>query len=190
MAIRIDQLRPGTVVVLGFKDYQDRATFLGIADEGDERRASFRELLGRSDETFDWEAYRYQGHWAYGTSADYLRLAEVVPCETCAGVNRHEHGCPETPHVCPSCKHATVKYRSEASYLGTEDWYECTKCDHKFSVEREEEEREARNASPASDASYMPHMDRHSAAYLSTWPTPCDNPERDHPGFPCRHCVA
>jgi hypothetical protein len=75
---RIDSLKPGTKVVLQFgREFQfgdaeqEEATFLGIEGTGDDRRAKFRQ-------DFDWEAYRYNGRWAYGTSAESLRLVRII----------------------------------------------------------------------------------------------------------------
>lgn len=81
MAKRIDSLTPDTEVTLRFhhrgNSYDEAATFLGISGEGDDRRARFRsadtETL-TAGRTYEWEAYRYNGHWAYGTSADRLSL--------------------------------------------------------------------------------------------------------------------
>jgi hypothetical protein len=60
---RIDSLKPGTKVVLQFgREFQfgdaeqEEATFLGI----------------------EWEAYRYNGRWAYGSSAESLRLVRII----------------------------------------------------------------------------------------------------------------
>jgi hypothetical protein len=47
------------------------ATLLRIEGEGDDKRAVF------SDEQIgEWEAYRYNGRWAYGSSAEPLRVIE------------------------------------------------------------------------------------------------------------------
>lgn len=70
MAQRIDNLEPGTEVTLFFHGEQDSepAVFLGLKGEGDSRHAKFRSEHG------EWEAYRYNGRWAYGTGADRLQL--------------------------------------------------------------------------------------------------------------------
>lgn len=73
MQKRIDRLQPGAQVTLRFhgsmgnETHDERATFQGIVGEGDDRLAQFD----------GWEAYRYRGHWAYGTSADRLSLISV-----------------------------------------------------------------------------------------------------------------
>jgi hypothetical protein len=72
MARRIDSLKQNEKVTLQFhgsktlgnEPYTLEAVFEGITGEGDERRANFDEV----------EAYRYNGHWAYGTSAEKLTL--------------------------------------------------------------------------------------------------------------------
>jgi hypothetical protein len=86
ITMRIDQLQPGTEVTLRFHGslgnvtQDEPAVFGGITGEGDERRAHFTSVEKNADdvaETYEWEAYRYSGRWAYGTSADRLQLVEV-----------------------------------------------------------------------------------------------------------------
>jgi hypothetical protein len=45
------------------------AKLLRIEGEGDEKRAVFHD-----EEIGEWEAYRYNGRWAYGSSAEPLRV--------------------------------------------------------------------------------------------------------------------
>lgn len=73
--MRIDQLKPGTRVTLryhgsmGNLTHDGDAEFVRITGDGDDRRAVFTEpSIG------EWEAYRYDGRWAYGSSADRLQL--------------------------------------------------------------------------------------------------------------------
>jgi hypothetical protein len=92
---RIDRLTPGTHVTLMFCNGSQRseriepAIFLGIVGEGTDRRAEFVQFTehpftkqaevgetGRG--TYIWQAYRYLGTWAYGSSADMLRLVSVI----------------------------------------------------------------------------------------------------------------
>lgn len=76
MARRIDSLNVGDKVLLSFEGsrslgndaYTDECIFAGITGEGNDRRASFG----------DWEAYRFRGGWAYGSSAERLRVLEVI----------------------------------------------------------------------------------------------------------------
>lgn len=76
MARRIDSLKAGDKVrlefcgsrTLGNSAYTDDCIFEGITGSGDDRRAIFG----------DWEAYRYNGGWAYGSSAERLRVLEVL----------------------------------------------------------------------------------------------------------------
>lgn len=79
---RIDSLKPGTDVILGLRTYlheweAQEATFLRIEGTGDDRVAWFRQL-DRDGKPYEWEAYRSGGHWAYGSSAQALRLNWVV----------------------------------------------------------------------------------------------------------------
>lgn len=76
MARRIDSLKAGDKVrllfagsrSLGNDSYEETVIFHGIEGEGEKRRAKFDE----------WEAYRFRGGWAYGSSAEKLSLLEVV----------------------------------------------------------------------------------------------------------------
>jgi hypothetical protein len=74
---RLDTLPAGTRVTLalhgwaGSVEYMTQ-TFVGITGAGDERRATFNDEM-----TGDWDAYRYEGGWAYGSSAQRLQLLEV-----------------------------------------------------------------------------------------------------------------
>jgi hypothetical protein len=77
----IDNLKPGEVVELAFNpgkrnEYCEYHVFLGILDEGEERRAAFAGIGHRG--MYEWEAYRYEGRWAFGTSADRLSLYSTV----------------------------------------------------------------------------------------------------------------
>lgn len=80
MATRIDQLSPGQEVKLKFHGtksfgnpaYEEVHTFLGMEGEGNDREAIF------SDGYIQWHAYRFEGRWAYGSSAEKLSLVEVL----------------------------------------------------------------------------------------------------------------
>ena len=74
----IDRLVPGQPCRLGFKHGDEPAVFMKIEGEGSLRRATFRQKLHSGGWT-EWEAYRYQDRWVYGTSADRLRLVEAPP---------------------------------------------------------------------------------------------------------------
>jgi hypothetical protein len=83
MGIRIDTLNPGDTVLLDFgKDAgpDEEAVFMRIIGEGDNRRAEFvsMDTSGPAPSLYVWQAYRYNGRWAYGTSADPLRLVRVT----------------------------------------------------------------------------------------------------------------
>jgi hypothetical protein len=79
---RIDSLTPDTPVTLKFcaelqgedAAFEEDAVFIRITGEGDERRATFRTQVVKP---YEWEAYRFNGRWAYGSSAETLRLVAV-----------------------------------------------------------------------------------------------------------------
>jgi hypothetical protein len=78
--MKIDQLEPGTKVTLlfhgskslGNSSYTSEEVFVRMTGTGEDRRAWFT----TSDGTYEWEAYRYQGRWAYGSSAERLSLVQ------------------------------------------------------------------------------------------------------------------
>ena len=83
---RIDSLKPETPVRLKFcaefqgKDagYEEDAVFVKVEGTGGDRRATFRSPSSMLDGTpYEWDAYRYSGKWAYGSSAETLRLVAV-----------------------------------------------------------------------------------------------------------------
>jgi hypothetical protein len=49
----------------------ENCILIKIEGEGDDRRATFKD-----NEIGEWEAYRYNGHWAYGSSAERLTVVE------------------------------------------------------------------------------------------------------------------
>jgi hypothetical protein len=79
--MRIDQLEPGTEVILKFhggngnKGYTNKNYFVEIVGKGENRRAVFS-FCKEVDEHSTWEAYRYNGRWAYGSGAHRLSLVE------------------------------------------------------------------------------------------------------------------
>jgi hypothetical protein len=87
---RFDSLQPGSLIVLEFPESHpdhryEGVIFLGIRGKGDERCAAFAQytdhgfLKGREqDNSFEWEAYRFDGRWAYGSGAAPLRCDEVL----------------------------------------------------------------------------------------------------------------
>lgn len=89
--MRIDNLTPGDVVNLTFTERgestNELAVFVGLDGEGDARRATFRQASGSG--SFEWDAYRYSGRWAYGSSADRLSLYSVVIPMTAAATAAH-----------------------------------------------------------------------------------------------------
>lgn len=88
-APRIDKLEPGAHVRLYFtstygnQEREEDAVFVGITGDGDDREATFRQPDSDS-EPFEWQSYRYDGYWAYGSSAERLVLVEVFTPEEVA----------------------------------------------------------------------------------------------------------
>lgn len=78
MAQRISNLKPGQTVtllfrgskVLGNAPYSDEVIFQGITGTGEDQRATFLDENGENP----WEAYRYEGRWSYGSSAERLSV--------------------------------------------------------------------------------------------------------------------
>lgn len=76
---RFDSLVPETDIVVRFgREFQfdgpedEDATFVKIEGTGNDRRMTLRQAgMG------EWEAYRYNGRWVYGSSAESLRLISV-----------------------------------------------------------------------------------------------------------------
>lgn len=75
--MRIDSLKPGSTVLMDFNGKDETAIFVGIDGEGDERHAKFMQAFKEGDALYSWDAYRYNGRWAFGTSAEPLRLLSV-----------------------------------------------------------------------------------------------------------------
>jgi len=73
----IDKLTPGDEITLRFTHGDEPAVFVKLEGTGDARRATFASVQTTPTvKVFSWDAYRYQGHWAYGTSADRLMLID------------------------------------------------------------------------------------------------------------------
>lgn len=73
------ELRFGGSRELGNPPYFEQVQFLRIEGSGEDRRAVFRSRTSRGAavESFDWEAYRFEGRWVYGTSAEPLRVVAL-----------------------------------------------------------------------------------------------------------------
>jgi len=79
MAKRISTKNVGEIFELHFHGgmNQDRWDFyrlIKVEGKGDDARATFQDL--EPNETFEWEAYRFNGHWAYGSSANRLSVSK------------------------------------------------------------------------------------------------------------------
>lgn len=56
---------------MGNSDYElEDVLLVKVEGEGEDRRATF------SENGFEWEAYRFNGRWSYGSSADYLSVVK------------------------------------------------------------------------------------------------------------------
>jgi hypothetical protein len=79
---RIDHLVPGSFVELEINEASvEQAMFVRIDGSGEHRHAVFCQILTTTTgapRTYEWEAHRYNGHWAYGTSSQPLRLERVI----------------------------------------------------------------------------------------------------------------
>lgn len=81
MARSISNLRPGDKVTLifhgsrslGNEPYTDDVELLGFAGEGATQRAQFGnpDYPGQDE----WEAYKFNGRWCYGASAEKVTVA-------------------------------------------------------------------------------------------------------------------
>ena len=83
-AIRLDKLAEGTGVMLNFHVGKrivetSEARFVRMEGEGEDRHAVFRSR-GRKGKNgwYEWEAYRYKGRWAYGSSADLITVHSIL----------------------------------------------------------------------------------------------------------------
>ena len=76
MAKRISPKNIGHMFELRFhgthpsEDRWDFYTLIKFEGEGEDARATFK------DEHIEWEAYRFAGHWAYGSSGDRLSVCK------------------------------------------------------------------------------------------------------------------
>lgn len=85
--MRIDNLTPDDIVILGYcgndkkVHTEEMAMFVGITGTGPNekynRLATFISM-DENDQPYEWSAYRYEGGWAYGTSAQRLRLMDMA----------------------------------------------------------------------------------------------------------------
>lgn len=79
MAKQIGRLVAGESVTLKFQtrggSFEEPAEFLGMTDEGNAKfRTGGQDQAENPDDYYDWEAYRFQGRWCYGSSAQRLSL--------------------------------------------------------------------------------------------------------------------
>jgi hypothetical protein len=74
--IRIDNIKPGSIVTLDLAGDEHVARFEEIIGTGDERVARFTAKSGPCAE-YAWDAYRFNGRWAFGTSAQRMSVISV-----------------------------------------------------------------------------------------------------------------
>lgn len=78
----IDKLQPGTQVTLGFaqrgKSSEEPAVFVKLTGEGESRHATFRQD-DKNGNPYEWDAYRNNRRWVYGSSAQRLSLVSAGP---------------------------------------------------------------------------------------------------------------
>lgn len=75
-AKRISAANVGRVLHLAFHSphapTDEDHTLVKLEGKGDDARATFRDVSG-----MEWQAYRFNGRWAYGSSANRLQVLEV-----------------------------------------------------------------------------------------------------------------
>lgn len=73
---RIANLTPGAEVTLRFATYggshDEVVTFVSLSEDG--QRATFHTDDREDLNGYDWEAYKFNGRWAYGSSAGRLSI--------------------------------------------------------------------------------------------------------------------
>ncbi len=74
---RIDNLVPGSIVTLNLRNYQEDVVFLRITGTGEDRHAEFVSTVSSDKNMYRWAAYRFEGRWVYGSSADRLSVVTV-----------------------------------------------------------------------------------------------------------------
>jgi len=78
---QIARLTPGQDVTLKFTTrngfYTEDNRFVGLTDGGE--RATFTTHAADEGTPYNWDAYRFQGRWVYGSSAQRLSLVVARP---------------------------------------------------------------------------------------------------------------
>jgi len=73
---QIARLTPGEACVLKFQTsngaFTEDVKFVSLSEDG--QSAIFRSHDDDNAPAYDWEAYRFQGRWCYGSSAQRLSL--------------------------------------------------------------------------------------------------------------------
>lgn len=78
--MRLDKIPAGSVVTWTDPrfNFEENAIFLGIEGTGNDRKAKFVSRAGSSGSTYNWSAYRFNGRWSYGSSADYMKILDYT----------------------------------------------------------------------------------------------------------------
>lgn len=77
--MQIAKLTPGAKVVLDFAGkYTEEAEFVRLTGEGEDRTATFRSKSHRDGSEYDWDAYRVNNRWVFGSSAQRLSLVAIA----------------------------------------------------------------------------------------------------------------
>jgi hypothetical protein len=63
---------------LGNEPHAESAVYIGRSGVGADARLTFETRSPHPVGTYRWDAYQFEGHWAYGTSAEELRLLETT----------------------------------------------------------------------------------------------------------------
>lgn len=77
--MRLDDIPAGSAVTFSIRENEpEEAFFMGISGSGKERTAKFVSKVFDGGSCFDWEAYRYNGFWALGSSADRMKIIDYT----------------------------------------------------------------------------------------------------------------
>lgn len=73
---QLDKMTVGKILTLDFGNHIDDAVFIGITGEGDHRKAHLVSAT-KGGALMPWEAYRFNGRWAFGSSAERVSIIGV-----------------------------------------------------------------------------------------------------------------
>lgn len=75
--LRFDKITPGSIIEVAIGGTEETVFFLGVTGTKDDREANFTQRAPQGD-LYDWSAYRFNGRWVYGSSADPIKPVSVV----------------------------------------------------------------------------------------------------------------